>query len=193
MRIIAGTKRGMKLFSPKVQSSRPIIDRVKESLFSVLQKYGPMEGAHVADLFCGVGSIGLEALSRGAERVIFVEQNQEIIVTLKRNIEKAQFSDKSKVIRTNAFKTGAAISFNQPGSDFVFVDPPYAQTRDTGRGSQLDGLLRLLAEQIASTGVVVVRTRRGVSLLDEYGSLKVSDRREWGTMAVTILGLKNDE
>ncbi|MHC4750685.1 MAG: RsmD family RNA methyltransferase, partial [Planctomycetota bacterium] len=66
MRIIAGSKRGMKLLSPKTQDSRPIIDRVKESLFSVLYKYDLPDDTMVADLFCGVGSLGLEALSRGA-------------------------------------------------------------------------------------------------------------------------------
>ena len=96
----------MKLFSPQSQSSRPITDRVKESVFNVLCNYGLPEGAVVADLFCGVGSLGLEALSRGAEFVSFVEQNPRIIATLERNIEKAGFVKESKVIRANAFKIG---------------------------------------------------------------------------------------
>ena len=74
MRIIAGTKRGMKLVSPETRVTRPITDRVKESLFNVLQNYDLLAGARVADLFCGVGSLGLEALSRGAAFVTFVER-----------------------------------------------------------------------------------------------------------------------
>ena len=73
MRIIAGTKRGMKLLSPKTDISRPIIDRVKESLFSVLYKYDLPKDKMVADLFSGVGSMGLEAISRGAKWVTFGE------------------------------------------------------------------------------------------------------------------------
>ena len=88
MRIIAGTKRGMHLLSPKTCDSRPITDRVKESLFSVLYGYDLPADAVVADLFSGVGSLGLEALSRGAEFVTFVEQDPKIAATLNQNIEK---------------------------------------------------------------------------------------------------------
>ena len=107
MRIIAGTKRGMKLLSPKTDVSRPITDRVKESLFNVLYKYGLPADKVVADLFCGVGSLGLEALSRGAEFVTFVEKDPKIVAILKKNIEKAGFAGESKVIRADAFKIGA--------------------------------------------------------------------------------------
>jgi 16S rRNA (guanine966-N2)-methyltransferase len=103
MRIIAGAKRGMKLLSPRTDVSRPITDRVKESLFNVLWNYGFPEDKIVADLFCGVGSLGLEALSRGAEFVTFVEKDPKIIATLKKNIEKAGFGSGSKVIRADAF------------------------------------------------------------------------------------------
>ena len=109
MRIIAGSKRGMKLLSPKSDVSRPIIDRVKESLFSVLYKYDMPEGKRVADLFCGVGSLGLEALSRGAEFVTFVEKDRRIVGTLKRNIEKAEFVKKSRVVTADAFSIGGGI------------------------------------------------------------------------------------
>ena len=109
MRIIAGSKRGMKLLSPKTTVSRPITDRVKESLFSILFKYDLPNGKFVADLFCGVGSLGLEALSRGAEFVTFVEKDMKIVATLNRNIEKAGFVKESKVVRANAFKIGAPV------------------------------------------------------------------------------------
>ena len=189
MRIIAGTKRGMRLFSPRGLDSRPITDRVKESLFNVLCNYGLPEVAMAADLFCGVGSLGLEALSRGAEFVTFVEQNPMIIATLERNIEKAGFVEESKVIRANAFKIGAPVGkkFKISGYGLVFVDPPYVFTEDTGVGSPLSGLLDLLQEQVADDGLVVVRTERCITLLDGYGRLQVIERRQWGTMAVTIL------
>ncbi|MCH8121424.1 MAG: 23S rRNA (adenine(2030)-N(6))-methyltransferase RlmJ, partial [Planctomycetes bacterium] len=137
MRIIAGSKRGMKLLSPKTKVSRPITDRVKESLFSVLYKYDLPSGAIVADLFCGVGSLGLEALSRGAGFVTFVEQDPEIISVLKKNIEKADFVKESKVIRTNAFKIGVSLNPDRQKYGLVFVDPPYAATMDVQDGSAL--------------------------------------------------------
>jgi 16S rRNA (guanine(966)-N(2))-methyltransferase RsmD len=189
MRIIAGAKRGMKLFGPETDLSRPITDRVKESLFSVLYKYGlPDDGKIAADLFCGVGSLGLEALSRGAEFVTFVEKNRNIIVTLQENIEKAGFAGESKIIRADAFKIGAPV--DEQKYDLVFVDPPYSTTRETKEGSPLSKLIVLLTEQLSPDGIVVVRTEKRTELLEQYGQLGVIERRQWGTMAVTILRKK---
>ena len=180
------------MLGPKTQVSRPITDRVKESLFSVLYKYDLPSGAIVADLFCGVGSLGLEALSRGAEFVTFVEQDPKIISVLKKNIEKAEFVKESKVIRTNAFKIGVSLNPDRQKYGLVFVDPPYAATMDVQAGSALSGLLDLLGAQVVSDGVVVVRTAQKVSLLDRYGQFRVVERRRWGTMAVTILQKINE-
>jgi 16S rRNA (guanine(966)-N(2))-methyltransferase RsmD len=203
----------MKLFGPETDASRPITDRVKESLFSVLYKYDlfpPLSavadskgGKMLADLFCGVGSLGLEALSRGAEFVTFVEKDLNIIATLKKNIEKAGFAGESKVVRADAFKIGAPV--DERKYDLIFVDPPYSATRETKEGSPLSKLLVLLSEQSSLDGIVVVRTERrpapaspdasrggGTELLEQYGRLKVIERRQWGTMAVTILQRSNE-
>jgi 16S rRNA (guanine(966)-N(2))-methyltransferase RsmD len=209
MRIIAGAKRGMKLLSPETNVSRPITDRVKESLFSVLYKYdlpavrqahhpeqsrraerSRRNGKIAADLFCGVGSLGLEALSRGAEFVTFVEKDPKIIATLKKNIEKAGFAGESKVIRADAFKIGAPVDVQK--YDLIFVDPPYAVSRETETGSPLGKLLVLLTEQLSPAGIVVVRTEKRIELLEQYGRLKVIERRQWGTMVITILHRSNE-
>jgi 16S rRNA (guanine966-N2)-methyltransferase len=223
MRIIAGAKRGMKLFGPETDLSRPITDRVKESLFSVLYKYDLPGGKIAADLFCGVGSLGLEALSRGAEFVTFVEKDPKIIATLKKNIEKAGFVKESLILRADAFKIGAPVDEQwfdfglrlssaecphhperlkgvEGKYDLIFVDPPYSTTsgstgspsraksrEETKEGSPLSELLVLLSEQSAVGGIVVVRTERRIELIEQYGRLKVIERRPWGTMAVTIL------
>jgi len=187
MRIIAGSKRGMRLLGPKTQASRPITDRVKESLFSVLYKYDLPGGAIVADLFCGVGSLGLEALSRGATFVTFVEKDPKIITILNRNIEKAGFIKESKVIKASAFKIGAVVGSGREKYGLVFVDPPYSATRNVQADSPLGGLLNLLGEQVAGDGIVIVRTGQDTLLLDNYGQFRVIERRRWGTMSVTIL------
>lgn len=180
------------MLSPGTQVSRPITDRVKESLFSVLYKYDLPKGAIVADLFCGVGSLGLEALSRGAMFVTFVEQDPKIITILNRNIEKIGFIRDSKVIRANAFKIGAAINAGGEKCSLAFVDPPYSATRNVQVGSALSDLLVLLGGQVADNGIVVVRTERKVSLLEQYGQLRAVERRQWGTMVVTILRGTNE-
>jgi 16S rRNA (guanine966-N2)-methyltransferase len=142
----------------------------------------------VADLFCGVGSLGLEALSRGAEFVTFVEKDPGIIAVLKRNIEKAGFASQSKIIRADAFKIGAPADKHK--YDLIFVDPPYATTRETKEGSPLGKLLLILNEHSSPNGIVVVRTEKRIKLLEQYGQLEVIEHRQWGTMAVTILKKK---
>lgn len=185
MRIIAGIKRGMKLLGPKTQVSRPITDRIKESLFSVLNKYDLPSGKMVADLFCGVGSLGLEALSRGAVSVTFVEQDPKVGAVLKKNIEKAGFTGESKIIRADAFKIGAPV--DEQKYDLIFVDPPYACTSDVGQSSPLSGLLEVLSEQVSDDGIVVIRISRRTELLDKYGRFAIIEQRKWGNMVVTIL------
>ena len=177
----------MKLLSPKTRVSRPVTDRVKESLFSVLYKYDLPVNAVVADLFSGVGSMGLESLSRGACFVTFVERDPNIISVLKKNIEKADFVKESEIIRANAFEFGGSLNPDRQKYNLVFVDPPYVATMDVQAGSPLSGLLDSLGGQVNADAVIVVRTDRKVSLMEQYGKFRIIDRRCWGTMAVTIL------
>lgn len=186
MRIIAGKKRGLKLLSPTTDVSRPITDRVKESLFSVLYKYGMPDGRIVADLFAGVGSLGLEALSRNARFVRFVEKDAKIAAVLERNIAKAGFVEESRVVKANAFIT--AVCTGGQLCELVFVDPPYVLSEDVGTDSALGRLLDDLPRQLTDDGIVVVRTQKRTKLLDQYGRLKVIEKRSWGTMNVSLFG-----
>ncbi|MBN1818155.1 MAG: RsmD family RNA methyltransferase [Sedimentisphaerales bacterium] len=196
MRIIAGEKKGMNLLPPRRHDTRPITDRAKEALFSVLYKYDVIPEGVVADLFCGTGSMGLECLSRGARWVTFVDKDHKVIEPLHRNIEKARFAAESKVIRANAFKTGAPLPSGdaaQENYNLVFVDPPYKLAYETDLESPLGRLLLLLNEQVIDDGIVVVRTNKRTTLLDAYDQLQVVDRRQWGTMAVTLLQLTREK
>ena len=193
MRIISGTKKGMTILSPKGDRTRPITDRIKESIFDVLYKYNLIEGRLVADLFCGTGSFGLEALSRGAKEAIFVDTDRAVLDILKKNVAKASFGTQARVVCANAFNVGAPRSTDGQKYSLVFVDPPYEMSKDTGQNSRLAGLLRLLAEQITDDGLVIVRTEEKVNLLDSYGKLRIIDRRIWSSMAVAFLALKKDD
>jgi len=177
----------MHLLSPKGRLSRPITDRVKESLFSVLYKYNLPQGKVVADLFCGVGSLGLEALSRGADFVTFVEKDPKIIAVLNKNIFKAGFVKNSKVIRANAFSVGAPVDFEAPLNDLVVIDPPYELTQNVQNDSKLAGLMTVLSEQTSPEAFIVVRTDKRTELLERYGRFEIIERRLWGSMVVTIL------
>jgi 16S rRNA (guanine966-N2)-methyltransferase len=192
MRIISGTKRGMTILPPKSDKTRPITDRVKESIFDVLYKYNLIEGRLVADLFCGTGSFGLEALSRGAKESVFVDTDRKVLEILRKNIDKAGFTAQSRVVCANAFKMGAPAGAGQKCS-LVFVDPPYEMSGQTDKKSRLAGLLEFLPMQLANDGLVVVRTEKRINLLDSYGSLRIIDKRVWSSMAVAFLALKKDD
>jgi len=161
--------------------------RTQQVKLLVILSYGLLEGARVADLFCGVGSLGLEALSRGAAFATFVERSPPIADYLEKNIAKAGFVKESRVIASGAFKVGAPIGQGEARYDLVFVDPPYATTREVGPGSSLARLFEVLVGQVVDRGVVVVRTHEDVTLPDEYSTFRAIDRRHWGTMSVTLL------
>jgi len=188
MRIIAGNRARSVLLGPGDNTTRPITDRVKESLFSILA--GRLEDAVVADLFCGTGSMGLEALSRGASHAIMIDSDRDAIERLRENIAKLRFEDKVTVVRTDAFKYGV-VSAGAAGvarlSDVVFVDPPYKLSRESGAESPLGQLLMKLSGQVADGAIVVVRQERKNDILDEYGLLCKVDRREYGSMALNFL------
>ena len=131
MRIIGGRMRGLALASvgkgDQGAHLRPTADRVRESLFNLLQggRFGePVAGARVLDLFAGTGALGLEALSRGAERAVFVENGRVALGLLGRNIEKAGVREATRLLRQDA--TRLAPCQGQP-ADLVFLDPPYGQ------------------------------------------------------------------
>ncbi|HAL44615.1 MAG: 16S rRNA (guanine(966)-N(2))-methyltransferase RsmD [Planctomycetes bacterium GWF2_42_9] len=191
MRIIAGIRRGMNILPPRGSETRPITDRVKESIFDVLFKYNLIEDRYVADLFCGTGSFGLEALSRGAKEAVFVDQDRRAIEVLRQNVAKARFETQAKVVCGNAFRIGAPIGVGKKCS-LVFVDPPYEMSMEAGERSRLAGLLTILPEQITEDGMVVVRTEKRVKLLDSYGPLRIIDNRVWGKMSVNFLSLKTE-
>ncbi len=186
MRIIAGSKRGMKLLSPEGRDTRPITDRVKESVFNILYTKGYLEDRIVADLFCGTGSMGLEALSRGAKWVTFVDKDRRVIEILKRNITKADFAAQSKAVSGNIFRIGAPPTPEYGLYDLVFVDPPYVMSNECGTGSQVGKLMELLSEQVRPGGLAILRTHERAVVLANYAELMQVDQRSWGTMTVTF-------
>ena len=125
MRIIAGISRGRKLVSLKDSSIRPTGDRVKEALFSMIDAHLP--GSRVLDLFAGTGSLGLEALSRGAEFATFVESSRKSLEVLNKNIKLTEFQAQSEVIHQDALIAAAAFGKSGRVFDIIFVDPPYME------------------------------------------------------------------
>ncbi len=121
MRVITGTARGRKLKDPPGLDTRPTTDKVKESIFNIVQF--DIEGRKVLDLFAGTGQLGIEALSRGAEKCVFVDQSREAVKVIQENVKTTGFESRSRVV------TGDSISFLSSCREkfgLAFLDPPYA-------------------------------------------------------------------
>jgi 16S rRNA (guanine966-N2)-methyltransferase len=183
MRIIAGEFRGRKLLPPEGDVTRPITDRVKQSLFDILTPL--VDGARVYDCFAGTGSMGLECLSRGAAHATFFESDRSALERLKKNVTTLGVADRSTILAGDLFRwfEGARPDFK---ADLVFLDPPYRFV--TGRPADVRRLAGRLAEShLSPDGIVVFRHDAGDAL--ELPPLVCSDRREYGGMALEFLRL----
>lgn len=161
-------------------TTRPITDRVKTSLFDVLSPR--LAGAQVFDIFSGTGSLGLEALSRGAQSCVFFERHRPAALRLKQNIEALGLQGRCRIIGGDALGISKEDLAPLPRPDVVFVDPPYPLVRD--RGSDLVGLMADVARHATDEGVLVLRLEKGQSFDPR---LPIVDERTWGSMRILIL------
>ena len=186
MRIIAGEFRGRRLLPPKGPATRPITDRVKTSLFSILG--GSVAGAAVLDLFCGTGSLGLEALSRGAATCCFADREASALSRLRRNIRAMGLDDRCRVWRGDVMRRLPAwLAALEAPTDLAFVDPPYRLTETWRWSEAAERLFAPLAAGLAAGGQVVFRCRGDLDVPDPLDALRVRDRREYGRMALVFL------
>ncbi len=156
LRIIAGEYKSRRLLSPPDASrSRPYTQRLKESVFNILR--GRLDGANVLDLFAGVGTIGLEAVSRGARMVLMVEQDRGIHELLQRNVEALGCQDRVDVLRGDALGSVALLRSPRP-LDLVFCDPPYQLMETEAGRTRVLNQLSQVAPLLADDALVVLRT-----------------------------------
>jgi 16S rRNA (guanine966-N2)-methyltransferase len=149
VRIIAGSRKGARIFAPKGAATRPTGDRVREAAFSLI---GPVDGARVIDLYAGSGAMGLEALSRGAARVVFVETDRRALEAIERNLDKLRLTG-AEIARQDAAARLAADAQAGRRYDLVLIDPPYRMLPDA-----LATLAPHLAAVLAPDGLVVVES-----------------------------------
>ena len=123
MRIISGKYRGRRINAPNSKYTRPTTDRLKESIFNMLQNRIDFAGIKVLDIYAGSGSLGLEALSRGAEEIHFVEQNFSVYKVLQANIENIGVQSETKIIKQNALKFSKLE--NHSNYSLILADPPF--------------------------------------------------------------------
>ena len=178
MRIIAGKFKGRSLITMKDKSIRPTTDRVKESIFNLLQGY--VEDAKVLDLFAGSGALGIEALSRGADSVTFADRSNDSVDTINTNLKKV--NGKINVIRKDFLSTIDYLSARKEKFDLIFLDPPYKQGLDKIAIDKIDecGIL-------AEDGIIVVeRSREDAPMVLSNGYRAISVR-DYGSVTIMLV------
>jgi 16S rRNA (guanine(966)-N(2))-methyltransferase RsmD len=184
MRVIAGAARGRQLIAPAGTRVRPTSDRVKEALFSTLtSRFGSIAGLAVLDLFAGSGALGIEALSRGAIKAVFVDSHPESIQLIGRNLQLTGFNAGAQIIRMDALKALNSLSSNVDRFDIIFADPPYALTDHYGQ--LLSGIRA--GHLLAPDGTVVLEadSRTNLQLPDH---LQLQGKKAYGDTTLWFLG-----
>jgi 16S rRNA (guanine966-N2)-methyltransferase len=183
MRIISGKYKGRALVSFSAPHIRPTTDRVKETLFNIWQM--DIEGARVLDLFAGTGNLGLEALSRGAKSVQFVDAHPKSIQILRENIEKLKVDEDHKIMTTDVFYF--LKRFKEDPYDLIFVDPPFTE-------AIADKVMGAIARSSSfqSNTMIAIESGRREKIGEDYKTLIRYDQREFGDKILSLFRPKAD-
>ncbi|MBR7040097.1 MAG: 16S rRNA (guanine(966)-N(2))-methyltransferase RsmD [Oscillospiraceae bacterium] len=175
MRVITGTAKGIRLETLEGLDVRPTTDRVKEGMFSAIQFDVP--GARVLDLFAGSGQLGIEALSRGAKQAVFVDQSQQSLDVVKRNLQKAHVADRAEIHRVDA---ESYLHRAHPHSfDIILLDPPY-------RMDILTPLLPKLVPLLTKKGIILAEHEKNCCLPKKISELQLQKEYFYGKIVVSV-------
>ena len=189
MRIISGSNKGKKLFMPNDKITRPLKDMAKESVFNILTHARyinfHLKDSMVLDLFSGIGSFGLECISRGSKFVFFLENYSPVLEILRNNITNLKYENKSKVINIDAFKINKNTFKIHQKFQIIFCDPPYKEKK-------IELLIKKIIEMdiLEKDGIVIIHRKKGY--LDKYPKkFKVVDMKSYG-LSTFIFGKKSN-
>jgi len=187
MRIISGNYRGKKIFEPKDKLTRPLKDLTKESIFNILQHSNKfnikIDKSNILDLFSGVGSFGLECVSRGAVSVTFVENYEKVLSVLKKNINNLNCPDQFSIVEKDIFKqlnfTKLNIKF-----DIIFIDPPFKE-------KNLESLITKIIESdiLTKSGIIIIH-RHKKEVNDFPKEFQIIEEKKYGVSKI-IFGKYN--
>jgi 16S rRNA (guanine966-N2)-methyltransferase len=179
VRVVSGIKKGLHLKAVPGTSTRPTTDKVKESIFNIIGPY--FDGGVGLDLFGGSGGLGIEALSRGIDKMIFVDRDQKAIQTIKGNLETCRLQDQAEVYRNDAVRALRAIVKRDIKFDVIFLDPPYKQQK-------LTELIEEISEHqlLTSDGVIIAEHDSEVLLEKSIGNFELVRHEEYGIIGVSI-------
>lgn len=177
MRLTGGLDRGRKLKAPRGLKTRPTGSKVREAMFNIL---GPAPDGDVLDLFAGTGALGIESLSRGAKRAVFVERDPRALAALRSNLTELGFAKRSMVLGREVQAVLSSLAADGRTFEWIFVDPPYAAGLTQGVLEEL-GKLRLV-----TTGVVVVEHDKRNVPPDAACGLVMNNRRYYGDTGLSF-------
>lgn len=196
MRVIAGSAKGTPLLAVKGSNTRPILDRVKESLFSIISN--SIIESNIIDLFAGTGGLGIEALSRGAHSCLFIDNDYGAIQIIKKNLEKSFLLNKSEIIKSDVFsiddnpefgryrdKKGDVIQFG-----VILVGAPYPVVEQIRTRESLFQLFKRFVEKqiISPDGIIVLQHKKEqLNIIKEFYKLEIYDSRIYGKTQITFL------
>lgn len=179
MRVVAGERKGMPLKAVTGTTTRPTTDKVKESIFNIIGPY--FDGGIVLDLFAGSGGLGIEALSRGVQKAIFVEKDGRAFQTLQENIKKCRYEEVTETFKTDATRAVKGVIKREIQIDYLFLDPPYRKVE------YYDLILTLIeAGKLSENAVIVCEHAAEVNLPSNYGSYSLSRQENYGGTIISI-------
>jgi len=182
LRIISGEFRGRKLEKLEGMDIRPTSDRVKESLFNMLG--ARVAGCSFLDLFAGTGGIGIEAYSRGAQQVVFIDESAKSIKVLKSNLEKLKVEESVEVYNTDYINAINRLAMDQRKFDIIFIDPPYL------KDFEKNALLHISEHGLLQDdGIVVVEHDIQDKMPENAGSLDIQRQKKYGNTMLTFYAL----
>jgi 16S rRNA (guanine966-N2)-methyltransferase len=181
MRIIGGEAKGRRLGAPKGCRIRPTADRIKEALFNLLQ---PISGKSFLDLYAGSGSVGLEALSRGVARVVFIEKNPALVHLINKNLQECGFDAPFATLAMDVRHGLKQLANRQAQFDILFADPPYEKML-------IDETIRLIGESslVSGNGLIVLQ-HSFREPIHNANSFELFDQRRYGDTILSFLKLR---
>ncbi len=172
MRVISGSARGLNLKTPSGLDTRPTAARIKESLFNIISSSFNIEDSDFIDLFAGSGAIGIEALSRGAAKAVFVDSSEKSIKVINENIKSAKFEDKAEVIKSDVFSAIKRLNRKNADFDFIFMDPPY-------KADVIESVLKYIYDYrlLKCNGIIICEhsSDANINVTNEFEVLRVKD------------------
>jgi 16S rRNA (guanine966-N2)-methyltransferase len=182
MRIIAGKLRGSTLFFPKNKITRPLKDRARESIFNLLEHSNKIlfkfKKSNVLDLYSGIGSFGLECLSRQAENVYFIERNNDVFKILKKNIEKLRLDDRANIYFRDVLNLIVKPNIFKLKFDLIFFDPPF-------KDSNIEKLIQLIFDNnfVKKNSIIVIHRHKN-SVEKFPNNFKIIEVRSYGVSKI---------